>query len=184
MHAWHDVPWGEDVREYFHAVIEIPEGSKVKYELHKATGLLIADRVLYSAVHYPANYGFIPQSYCMDGDPLDVLVLSQAALVPLSLARCRAIGAMQMSDEHGEDDKVIAVHIDDPQYAHYRDVSQLPPHTMDEVRRFFVDYKALEHKEVNVGRIAGREEAERTVQNALKLYQGKKAELTRPARPA
>jgi inorganic pyrophosphatase len=171
------VPWGNDLREYFYAVIEIPEGSKVKYELHKPTGLLVADRVLYSAVHYPANYGFIPQSYCKDGDPIDVLVLSQAALVPLSLARSRAIGAMKMSDERGEDDKIIAVHIDDPQYAHYRDIKELPPHTLDEVRRFFLDYKVLEKKEVKVEHMMGREDAERVIQAALVLYQRKRAEL-------
>jgi inorganic pyrophosphatase len=177
MHAWHDVPWGEDLREYFHAVIEIPEGSKVKYELHKPTGLLVADRVLYSAVHYPANYGFIPQTYCLDGDPLDVLVLSQVPLVPLSLARSRAIGAMTMSDERGEDDKVIAVHIDDPQFAHYRDIAELPPHVMEEVERFFLDYKVLERKEVRVGRMVGHAGAERVVQKALELYAEKRSEL-------
>ena len=96
MRAWHDVPWGQDVREYFRAVMKIREGSKEKRELHKATGLLLADRLLYSAVHYPANYGVIPQSYCADGDPLDVLVLSQVPLAPLSIARCRAIGAIRM----------------------------------------------------------------------------------------
>jgi len=171
------VPWGSDLQEYFHAVIEIPEGSKVKYELHKPTGLLVADRVLYSAVHYPANYGFIPQTYCEDGDPLDVLVLGQQALVPLSLARCRAIGSMTMSDEHGEDDKVIAVHIDDPQVAHLRDIEDLPPHTMEEVERFFLDYKVLERKEVRVGRMVGRAGAERVIQKALKLYEEKRSEL-------
>jgi inorganic pyrophosphatase len=179
MHAWHDVPWGTDLREFFHAVIEIPEGSKVKYELHKPTGLLVADRVLYSAVHYPANYGFIPQSYCKDGDPIDVLVLSQEALVPLSIARSRAVGAMKMSDEHGEDDKIIAVHIDDPQYAHYRDIGELPPHTLDEVKRFFLDYKVLEKKEVKVERMIGRGDAERVIEKALKLYEEKGAELRR-----
>ena len=177
MHAWHDVPWGRDLGEYFHAVIEIPEGSKVKYELHKPTGLLVADRVLYSAVHYPANYGFIPQSYCLDGDPLDVLVLSQVPLVPLSLARCRAIGVMTMSDERGEDDKVIAVHIDDPQFAHYRDIAELPPHVLEEVERFFLDYKVLERKEVRVGRMAGHADAERVIQKALELYAEKRSEL-------
>ena len=179
MRAWHDVPWGQDVREYFRAVMKIREGSKEKRELHKATGLLLADRLLYSAVHYPANYGVIPQSYCADGDPLDVLVLSQVPLAPLSIARCRAIGAIRMSDEDGEDDKIIAVHIDDPQYAHYRDVSELPPHTMDEVRRCFVDHK----EEVNVGRIVGHAEAEQLVENALGIYEEKKAEHTGPDRP-
>jgi len=143
----------------------------MKDELHKATGVLLADRVLYSAVHYPGNYGSIPQNYRGDGDPLDVLVLSRVPLVPLSIARCRAIGAIRMSDEDGEDDKIIAVHIDDPQYAHYRDVSELPPQTMDEVKRTLVDDNAPEHKEVNVGRIVGHAEAERFVENALGLYQ-------------
>jgi len=156
----------------------------VKNQLHKATGLLLADRVLYSAVHYPANYGFIPHSYSTDGDPLDVLLLSQVPLAPLSIARCRAIGAMRMRDEHGEDDKIIAVHIDDPQYAHLRDVSELPPHTMDEVKRFFVDSKVPEDKEGNVGRIVGHAEAERFVENALGVYEENKAEPTDPARPA
>ena len=181
MRAWHDVPWGQDVREYFRAVMKIREGSKEKRELHKATGLLLADRLLYSAVHYPANYGVIPQSYCADGDPLDVLVLSQVPLAPLSIARCRAIGAIRMSDEDGEDDKIIAVHIDDPQYAHYRDVSELPPDTMAAVKRFVVDSKG--QKEANVGRIVGHAEAEELVENALGIYEEKKAELTGPDRP-
>ncbi len=180
MHAWHDVPWGKDLREYFHAVIEIPEGSKVKYELHKGTGLLVADRVLYSAVHYPANYGFIPQTYCKDGDPLDVLLLSQQPLVPLSMARARAIGAMEMTDERGEDDKIIAVHVDDPQFAHYKDIADLPPHTLDEVKRFFLDYKVLEKKRVEVERMLGHRDAERIIEKALKLYEVKRADLRKP----
>jgi inorganic pyrophosphatase len=179
-HAWHDVPWGHDVRQFFHAIVEIPEGSKVKYELHKPTGLLVADRVLYSAVHYPANYGFIPQSYCADGDPLDVLVLSQQPLVPLSIARCRAIGVMQMTDEKGQDDKVIAIHVDDPQFAHYRDIGELTPHWLAELRRFFLDYKVLEKKEVSVERMMGHEEAERVIEGAIRLYARKGSELREP----
>src|SRR5512138_781689 len=138
MHAWHDVPWGDDVRDFFHVIVEIPEGSKVKYELDKATGLLRADRVLYSAVHYPANYGFIPRTYCHDGDPLDALLLCQAPLEPLSMARGRAIGVLPMRDDRGEDDKIIAIAVDDPQYASYRDIGDLPPHLLDELKRFFL----------------------------------------------
>jgi inorganic pyrophosphatase len=185
VHAWHDVAWGSDVREYVHAVIEIPEGSKVKYELDKATGLLRADRILYSAVHYPANYGFVPQTFCGDGDPLDVLLLCQEPLAPLSIARARPIGVMTMVDDKGEDDKVIAVHIDDPQYAHYRDVAGLPPHVLDEVKRFFLDYKVLEHKQVIIEKMLGHADAERVILEAVRLYAARADELRAGAsRPA
>src|ERR1043165_7670242 len=111
-HAWHDIPLGEKIEEEFIAIIEIPKGSKVKYELDKDTGMLKVDRVLFSAVHYPANYGFLPRTYCDDGDPLDVLVLGQEPVVPLCILRARAIGVLTMSDEKGQDDKIIAVHVD------------------------------------------------------------------------
>jgi inorganic pyrophosphatase len=171
MHPWHDVEQGDDVAEFFRAVIEIPKGSKVKYELDKATGLLTVDRVLHSAVHYPANYGFVPRTYCGDGDPLDVLVLGQEPVAPLCLMRARAIGVMGMHDEKGQDDKIIAIHVDDPEYAHYRDIAELPPHRLRELQRFFVDYKALERdKTVNVEDLRGRGAAERTVRDAVALY--------------
>jgi inorganic pyrophosphatase len=170
MHAWHDVDLGEDITRYFRAVIEIPKGSKVKYELDKATGLLWLDRVLHSAVHYPANYGFLPRTFCGDGDPLDVLVLGQEPVVPLCILRARAIGVLTMTDEKGEDDKIVAVHVDDPEYAHYRDIAELPPHRLRELQRFFIDYKALEDKAVNVEDFEGRSEAERVIQAAIRLY--------------
>lgn len=179
MHAWHDVPWGTDVREYFHVIVEIPEGSKVKYELDKATGLLRADRVLYSAVHYPANYGFIPRTYCHDGDPLDALLLCQAPLEPLSMARGRAIGVLPMRDDRGEDDKIIAIAIDDPQYASYRDIGDLPPHLLDELKRFFLDYKVLERKEVSIDAIRGRAAAEGVIEDAIRLYEERGESLRR-----
>src|SRR6184192_848491 len=126
MHPWHDVELGDAIESGFRAIIEIPKGSKVKYELDKRTGLLWLDRVLYSAVHYPANYGFLPQTYCDDGDPLDVLVLGQEPVLPLCILRARAIGVMTMRDEKGQDDKIVAVHVDDPEYAHYTDIAELP----------------------------------------------------------
>src|SRR5512147_761651 len=121
VHAWHDLPNPEhDVERGVSVVIEIPKGSKVKYELDKATGLLRVDRVLYSAVHYPANYGFLPRTYCLDDDPLDVLVLGQEPVVPLCLMRAKAIGVITMSDDKGPDDKIVAIHLDDPDYAHFQ----------------------------------------------------------------
>ena len=170
MHAWHDVELGEDLARYFRAVIEIPKGSKVKYELDKATGLLSLDRVLHSAVHYPANYGFLPRTFCGDGDPLDVLVLGQEPVVPLCVLRARAIGVLSMSDDKGQDDKIIAIHVDDPEYEHYRDVGELPPHRLRELERFFLDYKVLEDKVVNVEDLRGRADAERVIHAAVRLY--------------
>lgn len=170
MHPWHDVELGHHVERHFRVVIEIPKGSKVKYELDKATGLLSVDRVLHSAVHYPANYGFLPQTYCDDGDPLDVLVLGQEPVLPLSILRAKAIGLMTMRDEKGQDDKIIAVHLDDPEYSHYTDLADLPPHRLRELKRFFLDYKALEDKAVNVEGMRGRSEAQQAIRDAVALY--------------
>ena len=170
VHAWHDVQLGPRIDESFAAVIEIPKGSKVKYELDKETGLLLVDRILHSAVHYPANYGFLPQTYCEDGDPLDVLVLGQEPVVPLCIVRARAIGVLSMSDDKGRDDKIIAVHVDDPEYEHYRDIAELPPHRLKELERFFLDYKVLENKVVNIEDLRGRAHAEETIRGAIQLY--------------
>src|SRR5262250_1980368 len=172
MHAWHDVELGDDIESGFRAVVEIPKGSKVKYELDKQTGLLNVDRVLYSAVHYPANYGFLPRTYCEDGDALDVLVLGQEPVVPLCVMRARPIGVMVMTDEKGRDDKIIAVHADDPEYAVYQDVTDLPPHRLKEVERFFLDYKVLDEKTVKIEELRGRAEAFRVIADAEKLYAG------------
>jgi len=184
MHAWHDVPWGTDARESVNAVIEIPEGSKVKYELDKPTGLLRADRVLYSAVYYPANYGFIPRTYCDDNDPLDILVFCQAPLEPLSIIRARAIGYLPMRDDKGEDDKIIAVAVDDPQNTSYRDISDLPPHLLDVLKRFFLDYKVLEKKEVSIDKIRGHEDAKRVIEEAVSLYERNRDKLRMAAVPS
>jgi inorganic pyrophosphatase len=171
VNPWHDVELGDDIAQSFRCVIEISKGSKVKYELDKKTGLLWLDRVLHSAVHYPANYGFLPRTYCGDGDPLDVLVLGQEPVVPLCVLRARAIGVLTMSDDKGTDDKIIAVHVDDPEYAHYRDAAELPPHRLKEIQRFFLDYKVLENKVVDVEDIKGRPEAEQVIRDAVQLYE-------------
>jgi inorganic pyrophosphatase len=170
FHPWHDLALPADLEGNVPAVIEIPRGSKVKYELDKRTGMLLVDRILFSAVHYPANYGFVPQTYCGDGDPLDILVLCQEAIVPLAIMQARLIGVMQMRDDKGEDDKLIAVHADDPEYQAYRDISELPPHRMLELRRFFVDYKALEGKPVVVDEPKGRGAAIQVLRDAVALY--------------
>jgi inorganic pyrophosphatase len=171
LHPWHDVELPRYVEEEpIPAVIEIPAGSKVKYELDKATGVLVVDRILFSAVHYPANYGFVPRTYCDDGDPLDVLVYCQEPVAPLSIMRAKVIGVMRMRDDKGDDDKLIAVHADDPEYADYADIGDLPAHRMRELRRFFEDYKALEHKKVRVGEPQGRAEALEALRQAMRLY--------------
>ena len=171
MHPWHD-SYVDDalVSDEFPVVIEIPKGSKNKYELDKETGLLKLDRVLYSAVHYPADYGFIPRTFCDDGDPLDALVLSQEPVYPLTLVEARAIGVMRMRDEKGIDDKIVAVSVRDPSFADYTNKDQLPGHVLRQVKRFFEDYKVLEHKQVVVEDLLGPEEAVKIIREALELY--------------
>jgi inorganic pyrophosphatase len=184
VHPWHDITLPDDHSEWFPAFVEIPKGSNVKYELDKATGLLIVSRVLYSAVYYPANYGFVPRTWCDDGDPLDVLVLGQEPVVPQVLLRARAIGVMPMRDEKGKDDKIIAVHIDDAEYREYRDIAELPQHRMLQLERFFLDYKVLEGEDVTVGTPLGASDALRILQTALDDYEERRGELmTRNSQP-
>lgn len=173
MHPWHDVSYGKDAPRMVTAIIEVPKGSKSKYELDKDSGLIRLDRILYSSVVYPANYGFIPQTYCDDKDPLDILVLSQDAAIPLCLMRAKPIGVMKMLDQGERDDKIIAVHVDDPEYNHYKSISDLPPHRMREVKRFFEDYKALENKDVEVKNFLGVRDAFKIINDSIRLYQKK-----------
>src|SRR6266496_3247106 len=158
-HAWHDVTPGEGLPARFTAVVEIPMGSSVKYELDKETGMLRLDRVLYSAVFYPANYGFIPQTLAEDDDPLDVLVLCQEAVAPLTIIYARAIGLMTMIDSGKKDHKIIAVATGDPEFNSYREAAEMPQHRSLMLRRFFQDYKQLEHKAVEVDEIRPAAEA-------------------------
>lgn len=170
-HAWHDVPIGKEAPETFHAVVEIPQGGKVKYELDKKSGLMRVDRVLYSSVIYPANYGFIPQTFGDDDDPLDVLVLMQEAVHPLSILRARPIGLMKMLDQGQDDDKIICIHLDDPAYNSYYHIWEIPGHRLHELKRFFEDYKKLEEKEVRVEDFLGPDKARTIVRRAMDRYQ-------------
>ncbi len=170
VHPWHGIDPGEGTPETVDCIIEIPRGSHQKYEMDKKTGLLRLDRVLYSAVFYPANYGFIPRTYCDDRDPLDILVLGQEPVVPMCILTARPIGVMQMWDQDEEDDKIIAVHEHDPAFRHYRDISELPQHTLFELQQFFEDYKKLEHKKVRIERRKGRDDAHIIINTSLRLY--------------
>ena len=171
MHPWHDIYVDDQlVDKAFPVVIEVPKGSKNKYELDKETGFLRLDRVLYSAVHYPANYGFIPRTFCDDGDPLDVLVLGQEPVYPLTIVEARAVGVMRMRDDKGLDDKILAVNVHDPAVSEYHDLAQLQPHVSREIQRFFQDYKVLEQKIVEVEHFIGLNEALAIIRDALELY--------------
>ncbi|MEQ9427065.1 MAG: inorganic diphosphatase [Cyclobacteriaceae bacterium] len=147
---WHAVSPGEKMPDIVNGIIEIPTATRAKYELDKDSGLLKLDRVLYSSIYYPANYGFIPQTYCDDNDPLDILILSQIVIQPLCIVPAKVIGAMRMLDGGESDDKIIAVAANDMSVNHYYDISQLPNHFLKELRNFFEDYKKLENKSVSV----------------------------------
>lgn len=170
LNPWHQVSPGDKVPEIVNGIIEIPKGTRAKYELDKESGLLMLDRVLYSSVYYPANYGFIPQSYCDDKDPLDILILSQIDLVPRCLVPAKIIGVMRMLDNGEGDDKLIAVAAGDPSVNHYNDISELPPHFISEMRNFFEDYKKLENKTVLVEEFQGREVAQQILMESFELY--------------
>src|SRR5512135_3110941 len=170
IHAWHDISPGEHLPQEFNAVIEIPFGSSVKYELDKQSGLIKLDHVLYSAVYYPANYGFIPQTLAEDDDPLDVLVLCQEPVAPLTLMEARTVGLMTMIDAGRKDHKIIAVATQDPEFNSYREAAEMPPHRLTMLRRFFQDYKQLEGKSVAVDEIRPAAEAYPIIEDALHRY--------------
>jgi inorganic pyrophosphatase len=170
VHPWHDVKNDPKSPYVVSAIIEVPKGSKAKYELDKASGLIRLDRILFSSVHYPANYGFIPQTFCGDNDPLDILVLGQEVAVPLCIMRAKPIGVMKMLDQGEEDDKIIAVHADDPEYSHIECLEDLPPHRIKEIRRFFEDYKILENKSVKIDSFLPADEARQIIKAAEAFY--------------
>ena len=170
IHPWHDVTPGDKLPQEFDCVIEIPSGSSVKYELDKSSGLIRLDRVLYSAVYYPANYGFIPQTFGEDDDPLDVLVFCQEAVVPLTIIKARTVGLMTMIDQDKPDHKIIAVATEDPEFNVYHEAKEMPPHRLLMLRRFFQDYKQLEGKAVEVDEIRPPAEAYPIILDALQRY--------------
>ncbi len=167
---WHSVDPGERCPDVVNGIIEIPTATRAKYELDKDSGLLKLDRVLYSSIYYPANYGFIPQTYCDDGDPLDILILSQIVIQPLCIVSAKVIGAMRMQDGGEADDKIIAVAANDMSVNHYYDISQLPQHFLKELRNFFEDYKKLEHKTVTVEDFQDSSTARDIVSTSIKDY--------------
>lgn len=170
IHPWHDVTPGDKLPHEFDCVIEIPFGSSVKYELDKTSGLIRLDRVLYSAAYYPANYGFIPQTFAEDDDPLDVLVFCQEAVVPLTIIHARTVGLMTMIDQGKPDHKIIAVATQDPEFNSYHEAAEMPPHRLLMLRRFFQDYKLLEGKAVEVDEIRPSAEALPIILDALQRY--------------
>lgn len=173
LHPWHDVHIGDNAPEHVTGIIEIPKNCRAKYELDKESGMLKLDRVLYSSVYYPANYGFIPQTYCDDDDPLDILVLSQITIVPMCLVKAKVIGVMHMLDDGEKDDKIIAVASNDMSVNHMEDISELPKHSLKELKCFFEEYKNLENKQVVVENFQNREVALKVIEQSVIDYKKK-----------
>ncbi|RMF05724.1 inorganic diphosphatase [Candidatus Woesearchaeota archaeon] len=172
-HPWHDVEPGSKVPELVNAVIEVPKDSKLKYELDKKSGLMKLDRALYSAVHYPGDYGFIPQTYWDDGDPLDIIIISNFPVYPGTIVQARPIGLIDMYDGKERDDKIIAVHATDPRFDRYTTVKDVPSHMLLEIKHFFETYKELQNKKVRVLSIKGLPQAKKCIVRGLKLYRQK-----------
>ncbi len=171
MNIWHDIPSDRISPEDFYAVVEIERGSKKKYELDKQTGLLMLDRILYTSTHYPANYGFIPRTYADDGDPLDVLILTNEVIDPLVLVRCYPIGVINMIDNGKNDEKIIAIPFEDPNYNSYKDISELPSHIFEEMRHFFSVYKQLEGKTTAVDDMMDHNTALKIIADCIDNYE-------------
>lgn len=167
---WHDISPKRITPKDFICVVEISKGSKKKYELDKETGLIILDRILYTSTHYPANYGFIPRTLGDDGDPLDALLICAEPLEPMSLVRAYPIGVISMIDNGKNDEKIIAIPFNDPNYNHIKDLSDLPNHIFEEMKHFFTVYKNLENKETAVNEISDREEAEIIINASIESY--------------
>lgn len=170
LHPWHGVETGAKAPQLVNAVIEIPQGSRLKYEIDKPSGLLKLDRVIYSSFHYPANYGFIPQTYGEDKDPLDILVISSESIQPLCIVEAKVIGVMQMLDGGEGDDKIIAVAANDPSINYYENIEELPKHFFNELRHFFEEYKTLENKTVKVEEFGNKAEALKIIEEAMESY--------------
>ncbi len=172
-HPWHEISLGENVPELVNAVIEIPKDCQMKYELDKDTGMLKLDRVLYSAVHYPGDYGFLPQTLWSDGDPLDIIILTGRPVVPMTLAETRPIGVFKMIDGNEEDDKILAVYECDPRFKEFRDISDVPKHIIEEIKHFFESYKHLQGKTCKILDMQGVASAKNVIEESIKLYKNK-----------
>lgn len=170
LHPWHGVEPGDQAPRVVNAVIEIPQGSRAKYEIDKESGLLKLDRVIYSSFYYPVNYGFIPQTYGGDKDPLDILVITSLAVQPLTIMDAKVIGVMQMVDSGDADDKIIAVAANDPSVNHYNNIEELQKHFFDELRHFFEEYKKLENKTVIVEEFGDKTTALKIIAEAIEFY--------------
>ncbi|WKK57692.1 inorganic diphosphatase [Sphingobacterium sp. BN32] len=170
QHPWHQVSPGNEAPKVVTAVIEISKGSRAKYEIDKTSGLLKLDRVLNASVFYPTNYGFIPQTYCGDKDPLDILVLCSQDLEPYSLVDAKVIGVLRMLDSGEQDDKIIAVAKNDASLNYLNDLSELPPHSMKEITHFFQTYKSIDNKSIKIENISGQTDAQNVILESLELY--------------
>jgi inorganic pyrophosphatase len=176
LHPWHGAHYGESAPNIVRALIEIPQGSRTKYEIDKATGLLKLDRVIHSSFHYPVNYGFIPQTLGLDGDPLDILVLCSQSIQSLCLVEATVIGNMPMIDTGDQDDKIIAVATKDPSVNHITDIEELPKHFFNELKNYFEQYKVLENKQVQINDFQPKEQAFTIINDAIKYYKKKFAD--------
>ena len=170
LHPWHGVETGENAPEFVNCIVEIPQGSRSKYEIDKASGLLKLDRVIHSSFHYPANYGFIPQTYGDDHDPLDILIISSMTIQPMCIVEAKVLGVMQMLDGGEGDDKIIAVAANDPSINYYENIEELPNHFFNELRHFFEQYKVLEKKSVKVEEFGNKEQALGIIKAAMESY--------------
>jgi len=171
MNILHSISKDRIKPEEFIACVEIPAGSKNKYELDKESGALILDRILYTSTHYPHNYGFIPRTWSTDNDPLDVLIISSEPIVPLALTLCYPIGILEMNDCGSNDEKIIAICSHDPLYNNFKDIKDLPQHILDEIMHFFKVYKELEHgKKTIIDKIYGVEKAKDVIKKSMKRY--------------
>lgn len=168
--AWHEVEVGEKAPEIINAIIEIPKDSKIKYEIDKKSGLLKLDRFLYSAVHYPGDYGFIPQTLWEDGDPLDVIVLTGRPVYPMTLAEVRVIGVLRMVDGNEKDDKILAVYDCDPRFSEIEGIKDIPKHLILELKHFFETYKLLQGKECKILQILDKKDAWKDIELGQRLY--------------
>lgn len=169
-HPWHGVSSGINAPRIVNAIIEIPQGSRAKYEIDKDSGLLKLDRIIFSSFYYPCNYGFIPQTYGDDKDPLDILVITSMPVQAMCLMEAKVLGVMHMVDSGDADDKIIAVAANDPSVRHYNNLEELPKHFFDELRHFFEEYKKLENKTVKVDELGDKHTALNVISEAIKLY--------------